>query len=112
MFKSLLDTPKRATGRTGARPAGKAARTPSTGAATPSGVAAPVLPVGVDDLVMRSVNLLRSQDDALREMAYLRRVSKNDIIRAAVACKMKEWDSCPDDAFTRDLKLGLIGISD
>lgn len=112
MSRGLLNTSKRTETKPDTRQATKRVRPAAASTVPATDVSEAVAPVSVDDLVMRSVNLLRSQDDALREMAYLRRVSKNDIIRAAIACKMREWDSGTNDAFLKDLKLGLIGISD
>jgi len=61
---------------------------------------------------MRSVNLVRAQDDALRQIAHDRRVSKNDLVRAAIALKLEEWARSSEGAFQADLRKGLIGVVD
>ena len=70
------------------------------------------VPISPDDLVMRSINLTREQDDALREFSYRYKVSRNDVIRAAVAAKLTEWEAGTDADFMRDLQYGVIGIDD
>lgn len=109
MAKGLLNTTKRSVTRSSAT---RAVPPASLEQAKPVGMTETVPPMSVNDLVMRSVNLPRWQDDALREMAYKRRVSKNDIVRAAIACKMKEWEQGNASTFLNDLQFGLIGISD
>lgn len=69
-------------------------------------------PASPDDLVMRSVNLLKSQDDRLRQLAFDRRVSKNELIRAAIASKLNEWSDGTGPAFYSDLEMGNIGFRD
>lgn len=44
-----------------------------------------------EDLVMRSVFLRVQDDNALRQLAHEKRVSKNELIRSAVAAKLQEW---------------------
>ena len=59
------------------------------------------------EMVMRSVYLRPEDDTALRELAFTKNVTKNDLIRSAVAAKLQEWrKNNNDDALQRDLTLG------
>ena len=59
-----------------------------------------------EDLVMRSVFLRVQDDNALRQLAHEKRVTKNDLIRSAVAAKLHEWQQEPEETFQKDLQLG------
>lgn len=67
-------------------------------------------PPDASDVVMRTVNLLQWQDDLLRQVAFERGVSKNDLIRAAIMCKLDEWSGGDGSAFRADLQRGRIGL--
>jgi hypothetical protein len=58
-----------------------------------------------EDLVMRSVFLRVGDDNELRQLAHEKRVTKNDLIRSAVAAKLKEWRQKEGTA-DKDLQLG------
>jgi len=59
------------------------------------------------EMVMRSVYLRPEDDTALKELAFSKNVSKNDLIRSAVAAKLQEWrKNNSDDGLKRDLALG------
>ena len=60
-----------------------------------------------DDMVMRSVYLRQRDDAELRQLAFERNVSKNDLIRSAIRAKLTEWrQDDAGDALNRDLELG------
>ncbi len=44
------------------------------------------------EMVMRSVYLRPEDDTALKELAYKKNVSKNDLIRSAVAAKLEDCE--------------------
>lgn len=44
-----------------------------------------------DEMVLRSVNLWTKDDNALRQFAFDQRLTKSDLIRAAIRAKLKEW---------------------
>lgn len=58
-----------------------------------------------DGMVMRSIWLRPEDDTRLKELAWKKNVSRNDLIRAAVAAKIEEWATLDDDLFLRDLEL-------
>ncbi len=59
------------------------------------------------EMVMRSVYLRPEDDTALKELAYKKNVSKNDLIRSAVAAKLEDWrKNNSDEVLKRDLALG------
>jgi len=58
-----------------------------------------------EDLVMRSVFLRVQDDNELRQLAHEQRVTKNDLIRSAVAAKLKEWKRT-GASLQKDLPLG------
>ena len=53
---------------------------------------------------MRSVWLRPEDDTRLKELAWKKNVSRNDLIRAAVTAKIEEW-AIRDDVFLRDMEL-------
>ena len=70
-------------------------------------------PISMDDLVLRSVNFTRALDDRLRKFAYDRRLSKSDIVRAALALKLDVWEKVNDrNVLDIELDRGRIGIVD
>jgi hypothetical protein len=58
-----------------------------------------------EDLVMRSVYLTLHDDTILRQIAHDHHVSKNELIRSAIAAKLEEWTASPV-ALDKDLELG------
>lgn len=59
------------------------------------------------EMVMRSVYLRPEDDTALKELAYKKNVSKNDLIRSAIAAKLEDWrKNNSDEVLKRDLALG------
>lgn len=60
-----------------------------------------------DGMVMRSVYLRPQDDTKLRQLAHEKQVSKNDLIRSAVAAKLTEWEQAnSDEKLDQDLELG------
>lgn len=60
-----------------------------------------------DGMVMRSVYLRPQEDTKLRQLAHEKNVSKNDLIRSAVAAKLREWEQAnSDERLNEDLALG------
>lgn len=60
-----------------------------------------------EDMVMRSVYLRPSEDTELRQLAFEKNVSKNDLIRSAVGAKLLEWRAPNNgEVLDRDLELG------
>lgn len=60
-----------------------------------------------DVMIMRSVYLRPQDDTALRQLAFEKNVSKNDLIRAALVSKLSDWEQAEnDDKFNDDLSLG------
>ncbi len=58
------------------------------------------------EIVMRSVFLRPEDDTALKELACRMNVSKNDLVRLAVAEKLEEWQQADsDEVLQRDLAL-------
>ena len=82
-----------------AKKAGRRAAGPQDGVAA----------TAVIDLVMRSVNIPRHLDDRLRQLAFRYRVSKSDIIRAALAIKLAEWERAPEAVVCAELAQGCVG---
>ena len=44
-----------------------------------------------EDMVLMSVNLRVRDDNALRQFAFDRHLTKSDLIRAAIRAKLEEW---------------------
>jgi Arc/MetJ-type ribon-helix-helix transcriptional regulator len=58
-----------------------------------------------DEMVLRSVNLWVSDDDALRQLAFDNRVTKSELIRAAIRSKLAQWQRENDAAILqRDIE--------
>ena len=49
-----------------------------------------------EDMVLRSVYLRPSDDNTLRRLAFELKVSKNELIRHAIASQLKEWSAIND----------------
>jgi len=62
-----------------------------------------------DGLVMRSVYLRLSEDGLLRQLAYDLKVTKSDLIRAAISIKLRQWrESKSQTLVLKDLKSGQL----
>jgi hypothetical protein len=58
-----------------------------------------------DELVLRSVNMWLKDDVVLRQMAFDHKMSKSDIIRAAIRSKLIAWrEANSDDLLKLDVE--------
>lgn len=60
------------------------------------------------ELVLRSLRLTKAEDLELRKMAWEAKVSIGDLVRAAVASRIDEWEKDKTDGV---LKADLAAIS-
>lgn len=61
----------------------------------------------VNEMVLRSVYVRQSEDAQLRQMAHDLNVTKSDLIRAAIAVKLRDWlDSGDDQMILNDVEHG------
>jgi hypothetical protein len=57
------------------------------------------------EMVMRSITLTRDEDQAMREIAHKAGVNVGEVIRAAVAGRIADWEANNSDALLNsDLK--------
>ncbi|MCS4089208.1 hypothetical protein FHT76_000797 [Rhizobium sp. BK176] len=56
----------------------------------------------LDELVLRSVKLTRSEDLAIREFAHKTGIRVGELIRAAVASRIGEWEASGSDTLLDD----------
>jgi predicted transcriptional regulator len=64
------------------------------------------------EMVMRSVYLPPDVDAALRVFAREKNLKKEDVIRAAIASKLEEWEATGDRVLDQDLTLGSRSRTD
>jgi Arc/MetJ-type ribon-helix-helix transcriptional regulator len=62
----------------------------------------------MDDLILRSAYMRRTDDLLLRTLAHDLNVSKSDLIRAAIRLKLDDWRATENqDAVRKDIAVGL-----
>ena len=60
-----------------------------------------------EEMVMRSVYVRPSEDALLRELAFDLKVSKSELIRAAISLKLRDWLASDDeDIILKDVEFG------